>query len=255
MPHELVIGSRRVLGAEPPVSELLSIDHEIGHPYLTRAGLYNSEAWSRKLELPWVIARIGPARGLRILDVGPGFSALPIYLHRHGARVVSADPQMSTVHRDGPSRVRAALPRLPFRDSAFDIVVCVSVLEHLPFPLPDVLAELLRLARHRLLLTFDLAFGPLAKLGLSRIELRAIEKAVGSRAIVPPDPLLPSEVEISLTGPNVMVGLLMIDLDSGDPIPLALSPVERFMVAIQRGTQRGVRLASDWLGLLRPPMS
>lgn len=244
MPNELFIGSHASLQAIPPVSELLSIDREIGHPYFRRAGIFNSQAWSRRLELPWVVSRVERPEGLSILDVGSGISSLPTYMHRHGARVVSAEPRPPSEIASAPyTRIRAALPSLPFRDKSFDIVLCVSVLEHLSSPLSEVFAELARVARSRVLMTFDLAFGPLAKVGLSRIELRALEKMAGVAATFPPDLLRPTTEERLFTGPHVGVCLLAVDVGSATP-RVSLGFAERAFIRVHRTLQKLFGLAS-----------
>jgi len=246
-----VIGSIEALRSIRPLPELREIDRALGRPYLPSAGLYNSEAWSRRLELPWIVDRIGPPRGLWILDVGSGTSALPVYLARQGARVVSVDPSPPEPRGAAdPSRFRAALPHLPFSDRAFDVVCCVSVLEHLAVPLEKSVAEFLRLARRRLLLTFDLALSPFAKLGLSRVELRALETFAGVRAQWPAKPLQATPAERSLTGRGVTVCLVALDVDGEGSSPPRLSGLGRATVRIQRAAQRGLRAASSARGLI-----
>jgi SAM-dependent methyltransferase len=72
----------------------------------------------------------------RLLDVGSGDGTLGARLAGHGALVRGVDPAAAAIER-----ARAAYPdiewerpteegRLPFLDSAFDIVTCVNVLEH-----------------------------------------------------------------------------------------------------------------------------
>src|SRR5207247_4617471 len=92
MAFEIEIATLSALTRTPGVHELLTIDRMIGKPYLEVPRIYNSQAWSRRLELPWAIARLEPVSGSSILDVGSGDSALPIYLARRGAQVTSVDP-------------------------------------------------------------------------------------------------------------------------------------------------------------------
>jgi SAM-dependent methyltransferase len=83
----------------------------------------------RAVEIPWALSRLAGAN--RVLDVGSA-NAQPAYLaallgagvpELVGVDVVAADvPGMRTVVGD----VRA----LPFDDSSFDLVLCVSTLEH-----------------------------------------------------------------------------------------------------------------------------
>jgi len=184
---------------------------------------------------------------LRILDVGSGASALPILLARRGAKVISVDP--APLYVDPPNgvvRVRAALPRLPFRASAFDIVCCISVLEHLNFSVDDCLTELLRLARRQAVITFDLALGPLAFVGLSGVELRTISKVIGKKLMFPSDPLEPTGGERRAFGPQLGVGLLSISKQESGWPEVRLSRFVRRLVCIHRMVQKVVPV------LLRP---
>jgi SAM-dependent methyltransferase len=88
-------------------------------------------AWSdeRALEIPWVLARYDGER--RVLDVGHAF-AEPAYLA--GLAGLGA-PELTGVdlsEREVPGLrpVVADVRDLPFGDGAFDLVLCVSTLEH-----------------------------------------------------------------------------------------------------------------------------
>ncbi len=71
---------------------------------------------------------VGDLAGKRILDFGCGIGTYRAALERSGARWVGVDltGREPTAHAEGG--------RLPFRDGAFDLVFCTSVLEHLPEP-------------------------------------------------------------------------------------------------------------------------
>ena len=76
--------------------------------------------------------------GERILDAGCGRSAFTAYLAGHGTRVHGIDLNPSAVTRLRPYGVQVSvgdLHVLPYRDSAFDRVFCISVLEHTRDPL------------------------------------------------------------------------------------------------------------------------
>ena len=83
----------------------------------------------RAIEIPWALSRLEGAR--RVLDVGSA-NARPAYLaslvaagvpELVGVDLVEAEiPRMSTVVAD--------VRELPFPDSGFDLVLCVSTLEH-----------------------------------------------------------------------------------------------------------------------------
>jgi O-antigen chain-terminating methyltransferase len=83
-------------------------------------------AWSdeRAIEIPWVLARY--AGEARVLDIGTAF-AEPLYvdgLQQLGAR------ELVTVDLAEPATVLADVRDLPFEDDRFDVIFCVSTLEH-----------------------------------------------------------------------------------------------------------------------------
>jgi SAM-dependent methyltransferase len=85
-----------------------------------------------------------------VLEVGCGNGAVAEALARAGRRVVAVDVTLgsasATRQRSGAAVAIAGLPDLPFRDRAFDTVVCAHTLEHIP-DLWRAAAELRRIAR------------------------------------------------------------------------------------------------------------
>ena len=237
---KFVIGSQSLLDSLGPVPELLNIDEEVNRPLITEPLLWNSQAWSRRLEIPWIIAEIGEPRRLAVLDVGSGGSALPIFLARHGAAVTSVDPDFPSGLPGGLNRIHAALPRLPFKDCSFDVVCCVSVLEHLPTDVTLSFRELCRVARKSLLVTFDIATTPLAMVGLSGLELRAFSKATGMAPEFPPDPLVPIGPEKAFWAGGIGVCLMRVEkTDNGWPVP-RLNTAQMKLVRLHRRIQSWV---------------
>src|SRR5437867_3453788 len=117
MTGKFEMASISILARLKPIPDLLRIDREIGVPYLALPRLLNSQAWSRRVELPWTLTEIGPTSAVTILDVGSGVSSLPVFLARNGARVISVDPKPANLpNEERITRIRAALPNLPFRD-------------------------------------------------------------------------------------------------------------------------------------------
>lgn|GEM_PF-1477929 len=92
-----------------------------------------------------------------LLAVGGGEGFLPHLVQQaFGVRAAVADLSIEAALRardffdlDG---VAADATRLPFRDDAFDVVVCSEVIEHLEFPV-EALLELTRVARRAVLMT------------------------------------------------------------------------------------------------------
>jgi SAM-dependent methyltransferase len=84
----------------------------------------------RVVELPWVLSRL---RG-RTLDAGSSLNHA--YVLRHvlakvsGLQIVTAAPERQAFPELGVSYVFADFRELPFRDSYFDTIACVSSLEH-----------------------------------------------------------------------------------------------------------------------------
>lgn len=71
--------------------------------------------------------------GSRILDVGCGTGGMHLLLHRYGNVIgIDASPLALSFasRRELAKLARASLPRLPFRDGAFDLVTVFDVLYH-----------------------------------------------------------------------------------------------------------------------------
>ena len=80
-------------------------------------------------------------RGLRVLDAGPGDSTFCLYMASRGADVTTIDyPQPFAPGKEGfRDRCRSdgvavhlgTMLRMPYRDGVFDMVTCISTIEHL----------------------------------------------------------------------------------------------------------------------------
>lgn len=92
-----------------------------------------------------------PSTQLHVLDVGAGTGALAVAAAATGARVTAVEPdaEMAALTRATAAGragvLQAGLPRLPFRDDSFDVVLANFVVNHLPDPAAGV-AELARVA-------------------------------------------------------------------------------------------------------------
>ena len=96
-----------------------------------------------------------PAR--RPLEVGAGEGVISARMHERFGSCVALDLPDAGLReqwrrRPGPSYLHADALRLPFQDEAFDLVVCVEVLEHLRDPAAG-LRELARVTSRHLLLS------------------------------------------------------------------------------------------------------
>jgi ubiquinone/menaquinone biosynthesis C-methylase UbiE len=103
--------------------------------------------WSRIWEYPFVYNEIiekSAGRKIRLLDVGSGVTFFPYSLTKLGHDVTCTDvdkicdadyQKANQILGDKNKKVDFKLitsEKLPFEDSSFDIVYCISVLEHIP---------------------------------------------------------------------------------------------------------------------------
>jgi ubiquinone/menaquinone biosynthesis C-methylase UbiE len=116
--------------------------------------LWQETKQKRTLEILQLFRRIAGSdrptlKGLRILDLGCGMGGLSVALAREGAVVQPYDynPAYCQITRLRGRRydlelspVNGGGEHLPFPSAAFDIIVCMDVLEHVQRP-PDLLAE------------------------------------------------------------------------------------------------------------------
>jgi O-antigen chain-terminating methyltransferase len=100
---------------------LAVVRRETGRPRELRAPAHADE---RAVEIPWVLARYGGER--HVLDVGTVF-AEPAYVA--GLRELGI-PDLVTVDLASGATVVADVRDLPFDDERFELVLCVSTLEH-----------------------------------------------------------------------------------------------------------------------------
>ncbi len=126
-------------------------------------GAYDSRAYARVNHLdPHHLRRLrqafGDLDGRRILEVGCGAGHLLEVLEAEGAHAVGLDVNPPAVEAADTSRAAVTLAdaaRLPFSDGAFDALVSVHTIEHLP-ALDAALREMVRVVRPggRLLLIY-----------------------------------------------------------------------------------------------------
>ena len=173
-------------------------------------------AWSRIWEYPFIVQTIAHLEKKNtILDVGSATTFLPYYLaETHQSMVVGLDPDPYHVHhftacshevqqRLGVQRlpipVQASGDAIPFPDEYFDVIYSVSVIEHIPNPLPTV-QEMYRVLQHggTLILTLDVnyPFGTNAT-GLSESALTAFIEMLGKlfQIVLPiPEPFVSQDI-------------------------------------------------------------
>ena len=83
-------------------------------------------------------------RSRRVLDLGSGYGGYSLALQDSGACVVGADLDPATL--EGIPAVRTDARLTPFASSSFDMVVCSSLIEHVPSA-ADLIREIHRLLR------------------------------------------------------------------------------------------------------------
>lgn len=103
----------------------------------------------RKLEYSYVISKMKKiiSKGAKVLDAGCGVSSMPFLLTQFGGDVTAVDfdkksialmerfSQDSFFGEGGIIKTKVCdIMQLPFEDNYFDVVMSVSVLEHLPYP-------------------------------------------------------------------------------------------------------------------------
>ncbi len=84
----------------------------------------------RVVEIPWVLSRYRGER--RVLDIGPAF-ALPVYLQELLRLGISElhGVDLAPIHLTGMTVACADVRTMPYPDEFFDLITCVSTLEHI----------------------------------------------------------------------------------------------------------------------------
>src|SRR5262245_24229912 len=123
--------------------------------------LFGSRRFSRAIEFRIVTRWLGQRRG-RVLELAAGNGEFAVQVALRGFRVIAVDIDVQALRgaKDDDAQdiewVGGDATRLPFADSAFDVVVCNSALEHVADDARAV-AEIRRVLRPggRLILTTD----------------------------------------------------------------------------------------------------
>jgi ubiquinone/menaquinone biosynthesis C-methylase UbiE len=138
-----------------------------------------------------VLAAADLSPGLHVLDVGCGWAYGTFWAHARGCRVTGIDlgmDQLRWARRELPDAATLGLTNanakaLPFRDSTFDRVVSVEMMEHVFRPdRPAVFAELARVLKPggRLALSTPNPSSPIERLKQVAVAIPALRRALPS---------------------------------------------------------------------------
>lgn len=120
----------------------------------------NNRLWgsSREKAITEQVLRYLPTVAGGVIDIGCGDGFLAYTLcKRHGARFAALDlssQRLAHVRKQLPMAclIQADARRLPFKDGAFETVICTEVVEHIP-EYRQTVQELLRITRRLLIIT------------------------------------------------------------------------------------------------------
>jgi len=106
--------------------------HELsGNPWRTlKTDASTAKMSERVVEIPWVLSRYRRER--RALDIGPAY-ALPLYLrHLRMLRIPELHGvDLTRTPVKGMTMAQADIRRMPYPDASFDLILCISTLEHI----------------------------------------------------------------------------------------------------------------------------
>lgn len=172
-------------------------------------------SWSRQWEYPYVFARVAEVvranPRARVLDAGSGATFLPFYLKRRfeGTTVACCDTDetltdvFASLNRNMGADVEFSasdIRALPYGDRSFDLIYCVSVLEHTD-SYEDILNEFSRVSNGGgLAITFDVSLD-----GTRDMRLKDLDRMLKAMAIVfDKDPDLCRTVRSELSNPDIV---------------------------------------------------
>jgi 2-polyprenyl-3-methyl-5-hydroxy-6-metoxy-1,4-benzoquinol methylase len=153
-----------VLPARVLQSEMLDIvGPELAEPNLLDLARINRWFGGHRCLLRVMSSLADPMQDFTILDVGAASGDMGRSIRRRfpGARVTSVDRRTFHLRRAATPRVAADAFRLPFRERAFDFVLCSSLLHHFSDPQACELIAALRLLARRALIILDIERHPL----------------------------------------------------------------------------------------------
>ena len=201
--------------------------------YIARWGAENPlRSWSRQWEYPYVFGQVAETvrdrPRARILDAGSGATFMPFHLASRfeGTTIACCDTDGSledvfaSLNRDMDRDIEfttADIRSLPYDDGSFDIVYCVSVLEHTD-GYEDILREFARVSNGgRVAVTFDISLDGTRDMRMEDLD----EMLKALPAVFDTDPDLCRTVKSQLSSP----GILTTRTVSGDLLPWRGPPI------------------------------
>lgn len=201
--------------------------------YIARWGAENPlRSWSRQWEYPYVFGQVAEMvrtrPRARILDAGSGATFMPFHLASRfeGTTISCCDTDSSleevfaSLNRNMDHDIEfttADIRALPYDDGSFDIVYCVSVLEHTD-GYEDILREFARVSNGgRVAITFDISLDGTRDMRME--DLHEMLKALP--AVFDTDSDLGRTVKSQLSSPAILTTRTV----SGDLLPWRGPPI------------------------------
>lgn len=196
--------------------EFLARNRGVLAGYTAKWGAENPlRSWSRQWEYPYVFGKVAEMvrtrPRARILDAGSGATFLPFYLRRRfaGTTVTCCDTDdtltevFASLNRNMNADVgfsAADVRSLPYEDRSFDLVYCVSVLEHTD-SYADILGEFSRVSDGGpAAVTFDVSLDGTRDMRME--DLDQMLKALAAVFEMGSD--LPDTVRLQLSNPDIV---------------------------------------------------
>lgn len=171
--YDLLIKSDRYRKMEDFSNEFLSLNQKFLNKYTKRWVKDPLHQWSRQWEYPYVFSRVENTlrnkEAAQVLDAGSGITFFPYYIKSLYSATdlycIDNDPDLEAIYNRINTNVEVAtrfscsdLKKTTFVSDRFDVIYCISVLEHVE-GYEDVIEEFHRVLRPggHLVITFDVS--------------------------------------------------------------------------------------------------
>lgn len=179
---------------------------------------YKIIPWSRQFEYPFVIENnnFPSKKGFKILEAGALGSIIPSifaeYSDYHaldiGSEIINTYKNCKCFHND--------LCKTPFESNYFDVILCVSVFEHMPEgKWKDALIEFERILKPgcRAIITLDVAYTPKCPFNFKYSEMEKFFSFLNGKLPEKPKDILSSDDSIDgrTAGPGLQVLSMILE--------------------------------------------